>query len=196
MSFTYTATDPGGAVDTATVAITVTAVNDTPDAVDDSFSTAEDTVLTVTAPGVLGNDTDPDGDTLTTTLGAGPTHGTVTLNANGSFTYTPAANYNGPDSFTYTAKDATTTSAPATVAITVTPVNDPPAAVNDAYTTAEDTVLAPSAPGVLGNDTDPEGDPLTAAVGTGPAHGTVTVNVDGSFTYTPAANYNGADSFT
>jgi VCBS repeat-containing protein len=108
------------------VAITVTPVNDPPAAVNDAYTTAEDTVLAPSAPGVLGNDTDPDGDTLTTTLGAGPTHGTVTLNANGSFTYTPAANYNGPDSFTYTAKDATTTSAPATVAITVTPVNDVP----------------------------------------------------------------------
>src|SRR5436853_6335779 len=66
-----------------------------------SYSTNEDTVLTIAAPGVLGNDTDVDGDALTAIVVAAPTHGTLTLNANGSVSYTPAANYNGPDSFTY-----------------------------------------------------------------------------------------------
>ena len=87
--------------------ITVTAVNDAPAAADDAYSTTEDTPLTVAAPGVLANDTDPDGDPLTAVLVTGPSHGTLTLNANGSFTYTPAANYNGPDSFTYRASDGT-----------------------------------------------------------------------------------------
>ncbi|HEV8274297.1 MAG TPA: Ig-like domain-containing protein, partial [Streptosporangiaceae bacterium] len=78
-------------------------------------------------PGVLGNDSDPDGDTLSAVVASGPSHGSLTLNANGSFTYTPDANYSGPDSFTYRASDATLASNLATVTITVSAVNDPPA---------------------------------------------------------------------
>ena len=89
----------------ATVTITVTATNDAPAAVADAHTTAEDTVLTVPAPGVLGNDSDPDGDPLTAVLVTGPSHGTLTLNANGSFSYTPAADFTGSDSFTYRASD-------------------------------------------------------------------------------------------
>src|SRR4029079_12473014 len=124
-------------------------------------------------------------------------HGTLTLNANGSFTYTPATNYNGPDSFTYKAKDPSNAlSNTATVSLTVAAVNDAPVAVNDSYSTNEDTALTVAASGVLANDTDVDANPLTAAVVTGPSHGTLTLNANGSFTYTPAANYNGADSFT
>jgi VCBS repeat-containing protein len=108
------------------VAITVTAVNDAPVAAGDAFSTAEDTVLTVAAPGVLGNDADPDGDPLTAVLVTGPSHGSLALNANGSFSYTPAADFTGSDSFSYRASDGTLTSNVATVAITVTAVNDAP----------------------------------------------------------------------
>src|SRR5207244_1618813 len=109
---------------------------------------------------------------------------------------TPDPNYNGPDSFSYTASDGPLTSNTATVSITVTPVNDAPVAVNDAYSTNEDTALTVPAPGVLGNDTDTENNALTAIKVSNPAHGTVTLNADGSFTYTPNANYNGPDSFT
>ena len=91
--------------------ITVTAVNDAPIAADDAYSTSPRTrALTVAAPGVLANDTDVDGDPLTAVLVTGPSHGTLTLNANGSFTYTPDANFNGTDSFTYRANDGTPTS--------------------------------------------------------------------------------------
>src|SRR5207249_11632699 len=123
----------------ATVPITATAPNAPPVAANDSYPTNDDTVLTQSAPGVLANDTDPDGDTKTAALVAGPSHGTLTLNANGSFTYTPAANYNGPDSFTYRASDGTLTSNIATVAITVAAVNDAPVAVDDSYGAVEDT---------------------------------------------------------
>src|SRR5206468_1096202 len=133
----------------ATVTLTVTAVNDAPVANNDAYTTAEDTPLTVTAPGVLANDTDVDGDSLTAILVSAPTHGSLGLNANGSFTYTPAPNFNGTDSFTYTANDATADSNVATVTLTVTAVNDAPVANNDAYTTAEDTPLTVTAPGVL-----------------------------------------------
>src|ERR671922_34726 len=139
----------------ATVNLTVTAVNDAPVAVNDGYATDEDTLLTVAAPGVLGNDTDEEHDALTAVLVSGPAHGTLTLNADGSFSYTPAANYNGPDSFTYQAKDASgALSNVATVNLTVTAVNDAPVAVNDGYATDEDTLLTVAAPGVLGNDTD------------------------------------------
>ena len=189
-SFTYTAGDGTATSSVATVSITVNPVNDTPVTVADSFTTDEDTVLTGN---VLSNDSDIDGNTLTATLVDGPANGTLTLNADGTFTYTPAANYNGTDSFTYTASDGTTTSSVATVSITVNPVNDTPVTVADSFTTDEDTVLTGN---VLSNDSDIDGNTLTATLVDGPANGTLTLNADGTFTYTPAANYNGTDSFT
>src|SRR5205814_8245510 len=99
------------------------------------------------------NDTsNPAGHTLTAALVTGPTHGSVTLNANGSFTYTPAAGYVGSDTYTYTANDGILVSAPATVTVTVT--NQAPVAANNGYTTGKDTPLSISAPGLLGNDSD------------------------------------------
>src|SRR6266536_2635402 len=182
--------------DNVSVLLNSTVTNQAPTATNDAYTVAEDTPLTVAAPGVLANDTDPDGDALSAALASGPSHGTLTLNANGSFTYTPAANFNGSDSFTYRASDGTTASNPATVTITVSAVNDTPAAADDAYTTAEDTTLTVAAPGVLGNDTDPDSTIVTAALASGPGHGSLTLHADGSFTYTPSANYNGPDSFT
>ncbi len=250
------------------------------------------------AAGVLTNDTDVDSTTLTASVVTGPAHGTLTVNPDGSFTYTPNANYNGPDSFTYKANDGLADSNVATVNLTVNPVNDAPkvfgitlsgynedqttsadltkvgavvdpdnttfnwhvdgglpagvsldasgnlalnlagnydylkqgetktvtfqyhvddgtdssnvqtisiqiqgvndapVVTNDSYATNEDTPLVIPAAGVLTNDTDVDSTTLTASVVTGPAHGTLTVNPDGSFTYTPNANYNGPDSFT
>ena len=147
------------------------------------------------APGVLGNDIDVDGDTLSAVLVAGPGVGTLTLAA-GSFTYTPPTGFSGPVSFTYQASDGALTSTTATVTITVAGVNDPPVAADDSYSTNEDTPLTVAAPGVLGNDTDADGDPLTAQLVTAPTLGTLTLNPDGSFTYTPTANASGTDSFT
>jgi VCBS repeat-containing protein len=196
-SFTYRASDGGLESNQATVTITITATNDAPTAADDAYSTAEDTALTVAAPGVLGNDSDPDGDTLSAVLASEPSHGTLTLDADGSFIYTPAADYHGSDAFTYRASDGTLTSNLATVAITVSAVNDAPTAVDDTYSTAEDTVLTvPAASGVLANDSDPDNTTLTASVVTGPSHGTLTLHADGSFAYTPDANFNSSDSFT
>ncbi len=194
-SFTYTASD--GLLDSnvATVSIVVTPVNDAPVAVADSYSVAEDGTLTRTAPGVLANDVDADGDSLEATTVAGPLHGTLDLNVDGSFTYEPAEEYSGPDSFTYKANDGSTYSNTATVTITVTPVNEAPVAADDAKTTAEDTKLTVAAPGVLANDTDAEGDPLTASLVTGPAHGTLALSANGSYTYTPHADWFGVDTF-
>src|SRR5207244_1856118 len=180
-SFTYSISDGQGGTAAGSVSVTVTKVNGPPVALGDSYSTNKNVALSIAAPGVLANDTDPDGDTKTAVLVSGPSHGTLTLNANGSFTYTPAANYNGPDSFTYKASDGTLTSNVATVAITVVAVNDAPVAVNDSYSAVEDTLLTVAAPGVLGNDTDVEGDAKTAMLVSGPTHGTLTLNADGSF---------------
>src|SRR5205814_1367465 len=127
-SFTYDISDGHGGTATATVNVTVNAVNDAPVAANNSYSTDEDTALTVAAPGVLGNDTDVDSPTLTAVLVAGPSHGTLTLNANGSFTYTPSANYNGADSFSYKDNDGAADSNVATVALTINAVNDAPVA--------------------------------------------------------------------
>src|SRR5207249_4819768 len=145
-----------GALDSnlATVALTITAVNDAPVAANDAFTTAEDTALVVAAPGVLGNDTDIDSATLRSELGPGAAHGTLVLNTNGSFTYTPEAKFNGGDSFTYKANDGALDSNVATVSLTIRPVNDAPVAANDSFATDEDTPLTVTTPGVLGNDTD------------------------------------------
>src|SRR5207237_1047030 len=163
---------------------------DAPVAANDSYSISEDTLLTVAAPGVLGNDTDVDGDAKTAVLVSGPSHGTLTLNADGSFSYTPAANYNGPDGFTYKANHGTVASNPNTAPFPIpgTADSDAPVAANDSYSVSEDTTLTVAAPGVLGNDTDVDGDALTAALVSGPAHGTLALNANGSFSYTPAAN--------
>jgi VCBS repeat-containing protein len=122
--YSLTATSPSGLIGASSSAFNVG--NPPPVAGADGYSTNEDTPLNVPAPGVLGNDVDPNGDPLTAVKLSDPAHGSLTLNANGSFVYTPQANYNGPDSFTYAANDGTSNSSPATVSITVNPVNDPP----------------------------------------------------------------------
>ena len=195
-SFTYKANDGQADSGIATVTLTVTGQNDPPVAVDDSYSTAEDTQLTISAPGVLANDSDVDADPLTAIIVSQPTHGSVILSGNGSLTYQPATNYHGSDSFTYKANDGQADSGVATVTLTVTGQNDPPAALDDGYTTAEDTVLNISAPGVLANDSDVDADPLTAIPVSPPSHGSVTFNADGSFSYAPTGDYFGSDAFT
>lgn len=195
-TFSYTASDGTGTSVPATVTVTVTGVNDAPIAVGDNFTTAEDTPLNLAAPGVLANDTDPDGNALTALLVTGPSNGTLTLNSNGSIVYTPNPNFNGTDSFTYRANDGVTNSNVATVSITISPAAEIPVAVGDTFSTNEDTALVVAAPGVLGNDTDGDGSPLTAILVTGAAHGTVVLNANGSFLYTPVANFSGSDSFT
>lgn len=195
-SFIYTASDGSDVSNEATVTITVNSVNDAPVAESDGFTMDEDTLLHIDAPGLLGNDSDPDGDLLTSVLVSGPTNGTLSLNADGSFDYTPGANFNGDDSFVYQANDGSLTSAETTVTIHVTAVNDAPVAEGDSYATDENTPLVIDIPGVLANDSDLEGDPLSAVLVNGPAHGTVSLAADGSFTYVPAANFSGSDSFT
>jgi len=149
--------------------------------------------LSLAKPGVLGNDYDVDGDPLTSVLVSGPAHGTLALNPDGSFTYTPAENFCGEDSFTYKAYDGALYSNVATVRITVTCVNDAPVANDDEASVLEDSsVTIP----VLGNDYDVDGDPLSVSIVSGPANGRATVNPDGTITYTPNPDFCGTDSFT
>jgi hypothetical protein len=105
---------------------TLTIENRPPVARDDAYSTPEDMTLVITAPGILANDSDPDGDAVSALLVTGPANGSVALSVNGSFIYVPNADYNGLDSFTYRASDGSLNSDVATVTITITPVNDPP----------------------------------------------------------------------
>ena len=187
-SLQYTLSDGNGGTATGYVWLTVNPVNDAPIASPDSSTTSEDTAVSIS---VLTNDTDVDGDSLTVTAVTQPAHGAATYTATG-VTYNPAANYNGPDSFTYSISDGHGGTATGTVSITVTAVNDPPVAVANSATTAEDT---PVTIGVLANDTDVDGDTLTVTAVTQPAHGAVSFTASG-VTYSPAANYNGSDSFT
>lgn len=127
--------------DSIKVQINGTAGNRAPVAADESYTTAYQTALSVSAPGVLGNDTDADGDTLGAELAAGPAHAqSFTLNADGSFAYTPATGYSGTDSFTYTAHDGKASSAPATVSVTVKPQTDTVTVVTATWTRRTQTL--------------------------------------------------------
>jgi VCBS repeat-containing protein len=147
--------------------------------------------------GVLVNDTDADGETLVAQVATGPEHGTLMLNADGTFTYMPDRDFFGTDQFSYRASDGTAVSAPATVTIQVHESNLVPVAANDAFTIAEDAALVVDLPGgLLANDTDGDGDPIAAELVTLPLHGTLALFSNGTFKYVPALNYNGTDSFT
>ncbi|KKK84007.1 hypothetical protein LCGC14_2787680, partial [marine sediment metagenome] len=171
--------------------------NDAPVAVDDEYSVDEDTTLTVEPSGVLHNDTDLEEDALSAMLVDAPQHAlSFTLNSDGSFDYTPAADFNGTDSFTYKANDGLADSNVATVTITVDPVNDAPVADDDEYSVIEDGLLTVDLPGVLADDSDLEGDDFWAVLVDAASHGNVSLSSDGSFTYEPDADYYGPDTFT
>jgi gliding motility-associated-like protein len=198
-SFEYELCDDGDPVSCChgKIEINVVPKNDIPVAEPDAYTTNEDTKLEVAkADGVLKNDTDGDGEPLTAGLTKTTTHGTLTLNPDGSFTYMPALNYNGQDSFTYVAKDGKDDSNEVVVTITVLPVNDPPVAAPDVATTNEDVAVNIA---VLANDTDVD-DVLKGSmiiIVDGPDHGTAVVNTsNGKVKYTPSLNYYGNDSFT
>ena len=183
-SFTFKAND--GTVDSsvAAMSITVTAINSAPLASGTSVTTSENTPANF-----LLSASDPDGDALIYTVVTAPTHGSLS-GAAPNLMYQPNTNYNGVDSFTFQVSDGVTNSSTATVSITVTRVNDAPVANATSLTTVENTAKSIT---LSGSDVD--GDALTYAVVTQPAHGTLSGTAP-NLTYTPAANYNGADSFT
>jgi VCBS repeat-containing protein len=193
-AFTYKANDGTADSAEATVAITVNSVNDAPAGQSDVYTVAVNGTLSETAPGVLSNDDDDDDDELTAELVDYAQHGTVAVAANGSLTYTPDADFHGIDEFTYKAYDGTVYTDEITVYVHV---NDAATPVDDDYEVDENSTLTVyPAGGVLANDSDPNGDDLSATLVTGPSHGSITLNADGSFTYTPEAGYTGDDTFT
>ncbi len=204
-SFTigYQVRDAGGLTSDAAVTITVSAANDTPVAQDGTSSTAEDTQKTVDVAALVSDaDILTDGDTYKISVEADgvPKHGTVTVSGT-QITYTPATDWNGTDSFTYTATDEAGAFDEGTITMTVTPVNDAPVAAADTLTLDEDTTASVDA---LDNDTDVDTNgllnettqaaPTLLSVGTA-LHGTARIT-DGQIEYSPSANYNGLDSFT
>jgi len=199
-TFTYLVCDNGSPSEcseqTATVNVTVNAVNDPPEAQGDTLTTDEDTVGTGN---VLSNDTDVDNANLTAVLATGPSHGTLDLNDDGSYTYTPAEDYNGPDSFTYNATDGTDDSNVATVSITVNAVNDAPVAVDDTATTPEDTPVEILASELFQNDStgpaNESGQTLHISAVSGATNGQAELNGAGNVLFTPAPNFNGLASF-
>jgi large repetitive protein len=193
-SFTYKVSDGMEESNVATVFIEVGLVeNRPPVAVDDHAETGASAPVVID---VLANDSDPDGDELFVAEFSQPAHGTVELNPDGAFTYTPDEGFAGTDSFTYRASDGVNLSRVATVTVEVLGepvVNTPPVAVDDH---AETAAGAPVVIDVLANDFDEDGDELVVVDLTQPAHGTVVLNADGAVTYTPEAGFSGADSFT
>ena len=199
-TFSYTIADGNGGTATATVAVSVTSVNDAPIARADAVTIAEDSAVTID---VLVNDSDVDDDAVTITVVGTPANGTATLvteePATNRVRYTPNPDFAGHDSFSYTIGDGHGGTATATVGVTVNPVNDAPTAADDAASVAEDGVALVN---VLSNDSAEAdaGETLTLTAVSKPAHGTATVVASGAdagkVTYTPDADYSGADAFT
>jgi VCBS repeat-containing protein len=185
--------DGNGGSGSGNFTIDYTPPNSAPIAVNDAYTTAEDTALSVPVSGVLSNDDDIDGNVLSSILDDGPTDGTLSLGSGGSFTYTPDANFHGTDAFTYHANDGQLDANIATVAITVNPVNDAPVALDDSATTNQGT---PVPVAVLDNDFDPEGDTLLIkSASVAAASGTVAI-ISNTIQYTPAPDFSGQAAVT
>ena len=188
ITFTYTDQNTGGGTATSTVTVDVAPrVDHAPAAVGDTFAVAEDSSVAGT---LATNDTPSADGGNVWSLATGPAHGAVTVHADGTFSYVPAAHYSGPDSFTYTITDADGSTSTATVTLNVVPV---PAARPDTFTASENTPLSGS---LGGNDTASTDGSSAWTLAGAPAHGTVVVHPDGTFTYTPTAGYTGPDTFT
>ena len=193
-SFSFTASDATGTSAPASITITVNPFNDAPIAVNDSDSTDEDTLVTTI--NVLINDTDADGDSLSVSSAdiSSAEGGVVVNNSNGTFDYTPAGDFFGDDSFSYSVTDGVET-AVGTVTITVAPINDAPVANDDSESTSINTSFTTA--NVLLNDSDVDGDALSVVAGNPTAaNGSVVNNDNGTFVYTPNLDYVGSDSFT
>jgi len=188
--FTYTLKDIDGDSDTATVTINIECVNDLPVANDDTFNTIEDTPVKGS---VAGNDIPSKDGGNVWSKETDPEHGTVLFNSDGTFTYTPEEGYCGTDKFTYTLKDIDGDFDSATVTINIECINHIPVANDDTFNTIEDTPVKGS---VAGNDIPSKDGGNVWSKETDPEHGTVLLNSDGTFTYTPEEGYCGTDKFT
>lgn len=197
VSFSYSAS-AGASSELALVTLEVQSTTNVPPvAVGEQFGVLEDGLLdSRSSGGLLANDSDFEGATLTLQLLTPPAHGALDAQADGQFTYRPAANYQGSDQFTYRVSDGTQSSNAATAAITVFAQNDPPTAVDDAYQTLRGQTLTVSvASGVLANDSDPDGDPISLELVDAPIYGQVHAAANGSFSYQPQSGHAGADQF-
>jgi len=188
-SFTYTISDGHGGTATATVTVSITPQNDPPVATPDAAATNEDTAVVIN---VLNNYSDVDGNPLSVSAVTQGAHGAVTSNGTG-VTYTPAANWNGADAFTYTVSDGQGGTATAAVSVAVAAVNDPPVAAPDSGSTRENVSIVLS---VLANDTDIDGNPLTVTATGTPPHGITSILPDNTVRYTPQPNFTGTETFS
>lgn len=199
---TVSVTDPTGRTATQSWSILVASVNSAPVAAADSYGIAAGSALQVAAPGVLANDQDAQGDVMVAQLAGGPAHGVLTLAAAGSFSYVPTAGYAGVDSFTYRASDGKLAGNLATVTITVAaPPPTPPVARNDSFsaTVYRTSPYTARRLAVLANDSAGTGAIVASSVllASSPNKGgRVTVNSDGTLSYTPALRYSGVESFS
>jgi len=190
--FTYVVSDAGGLADTATVEVTVTPVNDAPEATDDEATTPEDQAVEIP---VLDNDVDLDGDRLRVRSVSPAEHGAAEVAADGAnVSYVPDPDYHGLDRFTYVVYDPDGLADTATVEVTVTPVNDAPEATDDQATTPEDQAIEIP---VLDNDVDLDGDRLRVRSVSTAEHGAAEVGLNGAnVSYLPHPDYHGPDRFT
>ena len=215
-SFTFDLQDGKGEGPTGNVfSVAVRPANDPPTATSDTDTTQEGTPISAPAPGLLENDSDPNGDALSVSAVNGtdanvgqqitlPSGALLTVEADGAYTYDPngafddlGAGDTGSDSFTYATGDGNGGTGQASVSLTIEgPSNGAPTATADSFSAHEDSTLTVDAPGILGNDSDPDGDLLTPTVVAPPDNGTVMLSEDGSFEYVPDANFDGTDSFT
>jgi len=185
--FTYKMSDGKMSSIPATVSLVVTTIDDPPIANGDNVTVPEDAVSHILLTGG-----DPDGDPLTYTVLRTPTHGKLSGTAP-NLIYTPDPNFSWLDSFTFRVSDGKTDSVPATILVTVSPANDPPTAKDDKIKTNEDV---PATIDVLANDIEVDNELLTISEVTNGKGGSVTINNDGTLTYTPKANFYGTDAFT
>ncbi len=188
-SFTYHAKDGASVSSTATVS--VMAMNSAPTANGHSYSTKHDHSVSGS---LLDGAYDSDGDSMTGILVQGPSHGSVSVNSNGTFTYTPTQGFAGADTFSYKVSDGISDSQTVYIGLDVT--NQVPQAYGGSYNATNTQPLVVSAPGVLGGASDADGDALTATLFMGPMHGTLSLNQNGSFTYTAQSGYVGMDMFS
>jgi hypothetical protein len=194
--FTYKISDGELDSDNVSVTLTVLPTNTPPTAYDDAFTVGQGETIDVAPPGVLENDIDEDGQSLSAQLEAIPSQGIVEFSQDGSFRYTPEADFTGQDQFTYRASDGEAISEIALVVINVLSINNPPQASNDHYEIEEDQILSMSAPGILENDLDPDGQPIHIVLEEEPRFGSLILHEEGAFEYKPAVDFSGEDRFT
>ncbi len=214
-AFAFNLQDGTGEGPTGNVfSVSVLGTNDPPTAAADADTTQQGTPISIAAPGVLENDSDPNGDPLSVSAVNGSpsdvgqqislaSGALLTIETNGAYSYAPNGAFDNlsdgetaSDSFTYTASDGNGGTNQASVSLTIEGLNGAPVAADDSFATYEDSTLTVDAPGILGNDNDPDADPLTPSVVSDPSNGTVTLSNDGSFEYVPASGFADTDSFT